>query len=572
MRRGKKVSSFRQWRLRLVIACIAVVFLSLVVRMLYLTVWERPFLVKQANQRILRTQVIPASRGMIYSQDHKPLAISIPKATIWANPHQFHANKRTLHQLSQALDIHEQRLKHYFKRKAHKYFIYLKRNADQSVGKAIKKMRLDGVYVKTQYQRFYPQGRITSHIIGYTNIDNKGQAGLERAFDQWLTGQKGKRMVIKDRLGHIVSQVGVKQASKRGRDLTLSIHSKIQFLAYQVLRNTVEDYDAESGSVVVMNPNNGQILAMANQPDYNPNKPYKPPYGRYRNRAITDVIEPGSTMKVFSIMNALKSGKYEPDMTLDTSPGWFMLGNNEVKDEINNGKLTVNEILQKSSNVGVAKMTLSLPPESLLSMLHKVGFGQRTQSGFPGEQSGKIPSRNKWRPFDLATLAFGYGITVTPLQITHAYTAIANHGRLCPVTFLDRHSSSACPQVISSSIADTMLNMMTYVIKPGGTGTRAAIPGYQVGGKTGTAFIAGPDGYNKEHHVASFIGVAPIDDPQLVVSVIIKNPKSKRDYGGIVAAPAFAKIMGGALRILKIPPDSDQKDLNHTARPYPEAN
>lgn len=562
----------RYWRLWLVVAVIAVVFIALAVRMIYLMVWERPFLVKQANQRILRTQVIPASRGMIYSQDHKPLAISIPKATIWANPHQFNWNSRSLQQLSSALNIKQQHLKHRLQKNDDKYFIYLKRNADQSVGKAVKKMHLNGVYVKTQYQRYYPQGRVTSHVIGYTNIDNQGQAGLEKSFDHWLKGHPGKRVIVKDRLGHVVSQVGVKKQTHPGHDLTLSIHSKIQFLAYQVLRKTVEHYKADSGSVVVMDPRNGQILAMANQPDYNPNHSYRAPYGRYRNRAVTDVYEPGSTMKVFSIMNALKSGKYTPDMKIDTSPGWFMLGNNEVKDEINNGVLTVKQILQKSSNVGVAKMTLSLPAQDLLAMLHRVGFGQRTQSGFPGERAGQVPSRSKWRPFDLATLAFGYGITVTPLQITHAYTAIANHGRLCPATFLKHSPTNPCPQVLPESLADKMLHMMTYVLKPGGTGTRAAIPGYKVGGKTGTAFIAGPNGYNKHHHVASFIGIAPVDHPRLVVSVIITNPQGKRDYGGIVAAPAFAKIMGGALRILKIPPDSSQHDLKQTARPYPEAN
>lgn len=572
VRQNNKQSWLEHWRLWLVVASIAVVFVALAVRMIYLMVWERPFLVKQANQRILRTQVIPASRGMIYSQDDKPLALSIPKATVWANPHQFQVNENTLKQLSQALHVNKAHLKQRFEDNAGKYFIYLKRNADQSVGKRIKTMHLDGVYVKTQYQRYYPQGRVTSHIIGYTNIDNQGQAGLEKTFNNWLTGQAGKRVVVKDRLGHIVSQIGTKDDAQPGHDLTLSIHSKIQFLAYQVLRKTVKHYQADSGSVVVMDPRNGRILAMANQPDFNPNKPYKPPYSRYRNRAVTDVFEPGSTMKVFSIMNALKSGQYEPDMKIDTSPGWFMLGNNEVKDEINNGVLTVKQILQKSSNVGVAKMTLSLPPQHLLSMLHKVGFGQRTQSGFPGERAGKVPNRSKWRPFDLATLAFGYGITVTPLQITHAYTAIANHGRLCPVTFLDRQRSQRCPQVLDPSIADTMLHMMPAVLKRGGTGTRAAIPGYQVGGKTGTAFIADANGYNKHHHVASFIGIAPIDHPRLVVSVIIKNPQGKRDYGGIVAAPAFAKIMGGALRVLKIPPDSKQKNLKKTARPYPEAN
>lgn len=572
MVKRRRQSSTPSWRLGLVIAGITLVFVALVVRMIYLMVIERPFLVKQANHRILRTQVIPASRGIIYSQDHKPLAISIPKATIWANPHQFHLNKRTLDQLSQVLDISSSHLKQRFKNNTDKYFIYLKRGADQSVGKVVKKLHLSGVYVKTKYRRYYPQGRITSHVIGYTNIDNQGQAGLEKTFNQWLYGQPGKRVVIKDRLGHVVGQVGTKKTAQPGHNLTLSVHSKVQFLAYQVLRKTVKHYNAESGTVVVMDPRTGQILAMVNQPDFNPNKPYKPPYGRYRNRAVTDVYEPGSTMKVFSIMNALKSGQYSPDTTLDTSPGWFMLGNNEVKDEINNGKLTVTQILQKSSNVGVAKMTLSLPPSHLLHMLHQVGFGQRTQSGFPGERSGKVPSRSKWRPFDLATLAFGYGITVTPLQITHAYTAIANHGRLCPATFLNHQPQKPCPQVIPKKIADTMLHMMTHVLKRGGTGTRAAIPGYKVGGKTGTAFIAGPHGYNKKHHVASFIGIAPINHPRLVVSVIIKNPKAKRDYGGIVAAPAFAKIMGGALRILKIAPDSQEHDLTKTARPYPEAN
>lgn len=538
--------------------------------MVYLTVIDRSFLVKQANARILRTVTIPAYRGMILSADGSPLAVSIPVDTIWLNPQNFPVTTKAINEVSRILSIKPSHLRHLLYRNRDKLFIYLARDIKESKGEQLEKLKLKGLHIERSYSRYYPEGPITSHVVGYTNIDNQGQAGLELAYNSWLHGTSGKRRVVKDRLGHIVAVVDTVQPAQSGKNLILSINKRIQFLAFRTLKQAVQKYHAESGSVVVLNPHSGEIIAMVNEPTYNPNKPYRPPYGRYRNRAVTDVFEPGSTMKAFSIANALESGHFTPTTKLNTSPGWFMIGRNEVRDELDNGLISVTQVLQKSSNVGVAKMTLSLPPQNLLSLLQRVGFGRRTSSGFPGESPGFLPYRQHWQPFDLATLAFGYGLSITPLQLAHAYSVIANGGKLCPVTFIKRTQPVSCPQVMNPKIAHEMLVMLESVVQPGGTGTRAVIPAYRVAGKTGTAYIAGAHGYNKKHHMASFVGIAPVSDPRLVVAVVIRDPHNHHmDFGGVVAAPAFATIMSGGLRILDVPPDKMPSNKPfHTVTPF----
>ncbi len=562
--------SFLQSRFRVLVFFLCLVVLAVIARMVYLTVIDRSFLVKQADERILRTVTIPAYRGMILTANGSPLAVSIPMDTIWLNPQSFPDKVGPVAKVSHILTIPPSRIRRLLQQNQDKLFVYLVRDIKESKGEQLEKLKLKGLHIERTYQRYYPEGAIASQVVGYTNIDDQGQAGLELAYNNWLRGVPGKREVVKDRLGQIVAVVDTERPAKSGRNLVLSINKRIQFLAYRTLRETIKKYHAGSGSVVVLNPNNGEIIAMVNEPTFNPNKPYGPPYDRYRNRAVTDTFEPGSTMKAFSIANALESGHFTPTTKLNTSPGWFMIGRNEVRDELDNGVITVTQVLQKSSNVGVAKMTLSLPPQNLLSLLQRVGFGRRTASGFPGESPGFLPYREHWQPFDLATLAFGYGISITPLQLAHAYTVIASGGKLCPVTFVKRDKPIQCPQVMNAKIAHEMLVMLESVVQPGGTGTRAVIPAYRVAGKTGTAYIAGPHGYNKKHHMASFVGIAPVSNPKLVVAVVIRDPHNHHmDFGGVVAAPAFATIMSGALRILDVPPDKlPSKKLFHTVTPF----
>jgi cell division protein FtsI (penicillin-binding protein 3) len=548
---------FLSKRFTVVLIILGVVFVALIARMLFLTVIERKFLTRQGNVRMLRTVNIPAYRGMILDRNRQPLAMNIPVDAIWINPQDFPMTWLNLYKVSKILKMPLKRLQHIIHRNRHRQFVYIQRSATPATAKKIDQLTIPGLYFDPGYRRFYPAGAMISQVLGRTNIDNRGQSGLELAYNNWLKGVVGKRQVLKDRLGHIVAVVDQLKSAKPGRNLVLSINRKIQFLSYRVLKKTVEKYHAETGSVVVMNPKTGEILAMTNYPSFDPNEPYRAPYARYRNRAVTDMYEPGSTMKAFSIANALEIGGYTPKTTINTHPGILNIDGNIVRDDgLDYGVITVRQVLQKSSNVGVAKMTIHLPPEHLVGLLRRVGFGSRTDSGFPGESTGTLRNHRVWRPFVLATLAFGYGIAITPLQLAAAYSVIANNGLKCPVTFLKRKKIIICPRAMKEKVAHEMLKMLTAVVQWGGTGHRAIVPGYHVAGKTGTAYIAGKHGYDEKHHVASFVGTAPVTNPRLVVAVVVRDPKGKTHFGGVIAAPAFSKIMGGSLRILNVLPDN----------------
>ncbi|MBN1684843.1 MAG: penicillin-binding protein 2 [Gammaproteobacteria bacterium] len=550
-------SSFLSWRFRFVIFGFFLLISALIARMTYLTVFNRSFLVKQSNSRALRVINIPAYRGMILDRNGRPLAVSTPVDSIWMNPQDFQATSENLKQLYHRLSISSERIKHLLKQNSDREFVYLRRGVDPGLAQQIKALAIPGIYLEREYKRYYPLGEAASQAVGFTNIDDRGQAGLELAYNKWLEGLPGKEKVLKDLYGHVIAIISQISPARSGHDLSLSIDSRLQFLAYSELKATVQKFHAESGSVVILNPKTGEILAMANQPSFNPNGRPDRDYGQFRNRAVTDMFEPGSTMKAFSIASALDSGKYVPTTKIDTNPGWFMVGHNKIHDEtFNHGVLTVTQVLQKSSNVGVAKMTLSLPAEHFIDLLHRVGFGERTDSGFPGESPGMLKDRYQWDPFDLATLAFGYGISVTPLQLASAYSVIADSGLKCPITFLKQDDPKACSRVMDEKATIAMREMLRSVIQLGGTGTSARIPGYQVAGKTGTAYIAVKSGYDKKRHMSSFVGMAPASDPALVVAVVIRDPKDDY-YGGVVAAPAFSKIMGDSLRILNISPGED---------------
>lgn len=545
-----------RWRLAWVILGLFVVLAGLVYRMLDLAVFDRSFLLKQGNARTLRLIEMPAHRGIITDRNAVPLAISTPVDSVWVNAIKFNPDSEQLKALAKLLDMKVSVLeKHLRKNKQHS-FVYLKRHVPPSIAEKIKQMDLGYLSFEHGYKRYYPQGAVTAHVIGLTNVDDIGQEGVELAYNGWLQGVSGKQWVTKDRLGNIVDTLKTVSLPQEGHNLTLSLDHRIQYLAYRELQAGVQKSHAEAGSVVVLDAKTGEVLAMVNQPSYNPNQRPEDSGGRYRNRAVTDTFEPGSTMKAFSLASAIASGHYHPDTMVDTNPGRIKIGDNMIIDEhLNHGKISVSDVLKKSSNVGTAKITLSLPAEHLWHVLKRLGFGELTESGFPGEVPGSLVYRRNWKPFELATLSFGYGITVNTLQLARAYAIIADAGFKKPV-FLVRHDESVQgEQVFDTQTAQEVLSMLETVVQTGGTGRLARVSGYRVAGKTGTAYIAGTHGYNKHRYIASFVGIAPVSHPRFVVAVVVRCPDDHHHYGGIVAAPIFSRIMAGTLRLYHVPFD-----------------
>lgn len=543
------------WRFVLLIVLLSFALAGIFWRLLDLGVFKRPFLLRQSKARILRVVKIPAHRGMITDRLGKPLAISTPVNSIWANPKVFKTSDDKLKQLSALLKISPVRIRAHVRRAKGREFIYLKRRLPPELAKRIKDLKIQGVFSQREYRRYYPDGEVTAHVVGLTNVDDQGQEGLELAYNQWLGGSDGKKEVLKDRMGNIIADIALLKNPDQGHNLQLSIDHRIQYLAYHTLSVAVKKYKAKSASVVVLDVKTGEVLAMVNQPSYNPNNRPKIHDGRFRNRAVTDTFEPGSTIKPFNIALALESGKYTSKTTIDTNPGWMRIGGYIIKDDgLNYGVINLTQVLQKSSNIGAAKIMLSLQPQQYWELLYNMGFGQRTHSGFPGEAHGTLAHRVKWQPSVIATLAYGYGIAVTTLQLAHAYAILAEDGVSIPVSFVKISDPPVGKRVVRSDVAMEVVKMLEAVVQ-GGTGRRAQIKGYRVAGKTGTAYIATAKGYNKHRYVSSFVGIAPASDPKLVVAVVVRDPKGQH-FGAIVAAPIFAKVMAGALRFLDISPDN----------------
>lgn len=542
------------WRFYALLGFLLLAMLGLFWRMIDLSVVNRPFLMKQSQARTLRVIDIPAYRGMMTDRNNVPLAISAPVDSVWVNPQIFNATPEQLNGLASLLHHTPQEISKKSTKTNGREFIYLARGIAPEIGDQIRDLKIPGISLQREYRRFYPSGEVTAHALGYTNVDDKGQEGLELAFNNWLQGVPGKRQVVKDRIGNIVASLDILRQPQEGRDLPLSIDSRIQYLAYSSLVTALPKFNAASASIVVLDVGTGEILAMANVPSYNPNARAVHDE-RYRNRAVTDLFEPGSTMKPFSVANALASGKYTPTSLVDTGHGKMELAGHTITDDDNNGVINLIQILQKSSNIGAAKLTLSLPPIQLFNFLTSMGFGRRTDSGFPGEANGVLVKSRIKRPIDLATLAYGYGLSVTALQLTQAYGILAAHGIKRPITFVKTDQPSTGEQVIDAKLADQMLVLLKAVVEGGG-GVAAKIPGYQVGGKTGTAYIMGAHGYEKNRYTSSFIGIAPISNPKLVVAVILHDVRGNIHFGAQVSAPIFASVMGGALRYLNVPPDN----------------
>ena len=543
----------------ILINIILLLFFAVVLwRLFDLTVLQRNFLMSQSEARILRTVTQVSHRGNITDRNGDVLAISIPVDSIWVNPRLFKPTAVELSELAKYLQISQDVILARVKQNDKKYFLYLKRRMPTATAKLIKHLKIKGLYLEREYRRYYPDGAVDAHIIGFTNVDDNGQEGLELSYNKWLAGTPGERRVIKDRLGNIIADVAEIRKPVQGKNLALSIDQRIQYVAYRDLKNQVNKYHAAAGSVVVLDTRTGEVLAMANVPSYNPNNRPSKHDGRYRNRAITDIFEPGSTIKPFNIALALESGRYTPDTKIDTNPGWMVVDGHTIRDDgMNYGVITLTQLLEKSSNIGATKVMFSLSPDDYWHLLQNVGFGVRPGTGFPGEASGLLPYQRRWAATEIASMAFGYGVSVSTLQLAKAYMILADHGVSHPVTLLKLNPGTKVPgkQIISAKVADEVLMMMRSVVK-GGTGKRARVPGYLVSGKTGTAYIAGPNGYDKKNpkYMSSFVGIAPASDPRLVVAVVLRDPKGQH-FGGVVAAPLFSKVMGSALRILHIRPD-----------------
>lgn len=543
----------RFWRVYGVWLFFLIAVSGLLWRLVDLSILDRSFLLKQSQARILRVVKTPAHRGMMTDRNGSPLAISTPVDSVWVNPHLFSASPTQLQQLASLLKVSTQFIRHQARRDTGRHFVYLKRGNPPALAEKIKALAIPGVFFQREYRRYYPEGEAFAHVLGITNVDDRGQEGLELAYDKWLRGVSGRREVLKDRLGHIITDVALLKKPKKGRDLSLSIDHRIQYLAYRVLKETVTRYHAKAGSIVVLDARTNEVLAMANQPSFNPNVRRKAHDGRYRNRAVTDMFEPGSVIKPFTIALALESGKFTPDTKIDTNPGWMKIGGYRIKDDLNYGTVTLTQLLQKSSNIAAAKILLQLNPQHYWYLLRQLGFGERTRSGFPGESAGRLVSHSTWRPSVVATLAYGYGVAVTNLQLAHGYAVLAGGGIKRPISFLKTDNAPEGERVLPEKTAKTVVNMLKTVVEKGGTGTRAQVPGYEIAGKTGTAYIAGPNGYEKRHYMSSFVGIAPADDPRLVVAVVVRDPQGQH-FGGLVAAPAFSKVMGGALRLMDVAP------------------
>jgi cell division protein FtsI (penicillin-binding protein 3) len=534
------------------LAAFAVVLLA---RAVDLQVLDHAFYQDQGDQRFLRERVIPVSRGTITDRNGEPLAISTPVESIWAQPQELARHPERLAELAAALRLDPEDLERRVTERSHREFMYLRRHLTPDAAAEVMALRIPGVNTQREFRRYYPAGELTATVLGFTNIDDRGQEGLELAFDEWLAGRPGAKRIIQNRRGEVIEDVELLREPVPGRPLTLSIDRRIQFLAHRALAQAIETHQAESGTMVVLDIPTGEILAMANWPSYNPNARGSGRADVRRNRAVTDLFEPGSVIKAFTVAAGLESGRFDLASRIDTSPGTFPIARHVVRDVHNYGVVDLTRLLTKSSNVGAAKIALQLDNEHFHDLLYRFGFGQPTGSHFPGEAAGVLPPPQRWGTLEKVTLSYGYGLSATPLQVAQAYAALASHGRLRTPTFLrDGNAGKRDQAVLDPVIADQVLAMLETVTGPEGTGQRARVPNYRVAGKTGTSRKVMPGGY-QSRYISFFAGVVPVSNPRLVGVVVINDPRGQFYFGGLVAAPVFSEVMRGALRLLDVPPD-----------------
>jgi cell division protein FtsI (penicillin-binding protein 3) len=545
--------AFPERRAPLVFGALLVLFALLAGRSLYLQRIDRSFLQEQGSSRYSRSLEVPAHRGRILDRSGDPVAISTPVKAIWAWPDKVDATPAQVSKLAATLDLSPAGLS--AKLSGDADFVYLKKGVPPEIATRVAKLGISGIHDDDEYRRYYPGGEVMSHILGFTGDGDVGQEGIELAQQAWLGGQPGSRRVIINRRGEVVEDVESIRAPQEGRDLALSIDSRLQYMAFRELKTAVDANKAKAGGLVILDVRSGEILALANLPTYNPNNRGHVARERMRNRALTDTFEPGSTLKPFTIAAALEAGKVRPGTIVDTSPGTLTIGNATVHDAHREGALTVEQVVQKSSNVGAAKIALSLAPEAMWTTLSGAGFGAVPKTGFPGEVSGRLRPAGSWRPIEQATMAYGHGISVSLVQLARAYTLFATDGELKPATLFKEAGPVAGRPVLKPETARAVRHMLELVTMPGGTAPKAQVAGYRVAGKTGTAHKLEGGAYANKY-VSSFVGFAPASDPRLVVAVMLDEPSAGQYYGGSVAAPVFANVMGAALRLLGVPPDA----------------
>ncbi len=543
----------------LVLSVMLCLLAGLVGRAFYLQIFEQEFLTDQGGQRQIRTIETPAYRGAILDRHGSPLAISTPVDSVWVNPSEILLDLTALKKVTGKLKLDYRNTVEMLKQKASKEFVYLKRQLEPDVARSIAQ-GVEGVYLQREYNRYYPAAEVVSHLVGFTDIDDNGQEGLELVYDNWLKSQPGQRQVIRNRKGEVVEELGQIKRARSGNDIVTSIDMRLQYIAYRSLARAIQFHGARSGSVVLIDSRNGEVLAMVNQPSYNPNQRKKMTASQQRNRALTDVFEPGSTIKPFTLAVALDRGIFNRKSLVNTSPGWFMVKGSPIKDIRDYGKLDLASILRKSSNVGASRIALSVKPSELWQSFSDYGFGSPSGVSFPAESSGYFRHHTEWQPLDHATMGFGYGVSVSITQLARAYGMIANQGRELEISLLKKppeevNQNKISRHVMKSSTAGMLIEMMEEVVGPKGTAVEAAITGYRVAGKTGTAKKSIAGGYQKDDYIAVFAGLAPASDPRLVMAVMIDEPTQNGYYGGTVAAPVFREVMTNALRILDIAPD-----------------
>ena len=542
------------WRSKFIVAAIALGFMGLVARAAYVQVFANDFFIRQGEVRFARTLTLPANRGRVLDRNGMLLASSVPAPSIWANPEDMERDPAKLGELARLLELTPADLAKKLK-DDEKTFVWLRRQMDESVVKQILALGIKGVYDIKEYKRLYPEGEAAAHIVGFTNVEDQGQEGVELIFQKQLSGKPGSRRVIKDRLGRVVEDVGEAVPPVDGEDLQLSIDSKVQFFAYQKLREAVLEHKAKAGSVVVLDAQSGEILALANYPSYSPDKRVNLSGEQLRNRALTDTFEPGSTMKPFAVALALEKGLVKPETPIQTAPGRINITGSTITDAHPHGVLTVNEVIQKSSNVGTVKMAMQMQPREMWEMYAQVGFGQKPQLPFPGVVSGRLRPYKTWRPIEQATMSYGYGISGSLFQVARAYTVFARDGEVVPATLMKADNQVQGVRVISAENAKAMRKMLQMAAGPGGTAQKAQTMGYSVGGKTGTAHKQEGKGYAGKKYRGFFVGMAPIEAPRIVVAVMIDEPSNGRYFGGDVAAPVFSQTVQQTLRLMGVQPD-----------------
>jgi cell division protein FtsI (penicillin-binding protein 3) len=527
--------------------------IALVARAVNLQIMDTEFLQEQGEARFLREVEVPTRRGNILDRNGEPLAVSTPVDSVWVNPKELLQAPADIEPLAAVLGLDADEIERRLTQRSSREFVWLRRRLHPDVAAEITALKLQGVFLQKEYRRFYPAGEVASHVIGFTNIDDVGQEGLELAYNDWLQGKPGLKRVIRDRLGRTVEHIEMVREAVSGQDLSLTIDRRLQYLAYRELKRTVLKHGARSGSVVLLDIPTGEVLAMVNQPSYNPNHP-NIDTGGLRNRAITDVFEPGSVMKPFSIASALESGKFTPTTPVDTTPGTIRISGHTISDHHNYGPIDVARVITKSSNVGATKIALELDSEHMWNTYDRFGFGDVTGTGFPGESAGVLRNHRRWRKVEQATLSYGYGLSVTVLQLAEAFAALADEGRLRRPSLIQGATNPAT-SVLDPGLARQVAEMLETVTGPEGTGKAARVENYRVSGKTGTSRKASASGY-ASRYIASFAGFSPSSRPRLVCVVVINDPSGSQYYGGQVAAPLFSSVMAGALRLLDIPPDN----------------